>query len=924
MNNSKLWAKKNDKSGEFRWLPLEQHLLDTRGVILYLWRNWLSIGQRQVIINSMSIKDEVEAERLIGFIGYSHDIGKATPAFQSKKSFTNSEDLDKRLIEELEIQGFTDLSLFSKSDVKHSPHAIAGQWLLNKFGISEDIASIIGGHHGVPIVSKNIIKDQDVYLNNYYQSDIHNAPIKERWATVQLAIFEKALKLNGYESVEQIPSIKQPGLVILSGLLIMADWIASNEQYFPLFSIYEDDIDESNDRLSYGINNWAQTTLWQPSLMLNAESSYQNRFNFNPRNMQKVMFDTINKCQNPGIFILEAPMGGGKTEAALIGAEQLAAKLNRSGLFFGLPTQATSNGIFPRINSWLKKVTDETLDTLGIRLVHGKASLNEQFSKLSHSSGINIDENPFEGSVIINQWFSGRKTTVLDDFVVGTVDQFLLTALKQKHLALRHLGFSKKVVVIDEVHAYDAYMNQYLMQAIKWMGAYNVPVIILSATLPEKRRYELVKSYIIGKGIKNRDIIMNIDEKKNDYYPLITYSNGKEIKEITDFEKNESKSVEVIKKESESITEIIDEEYKKPGIIGVIVNTVKTSQKIAEYCIQQYGEDNVMLLHSNMIAVDRVEREKELLNLIGSGSQRPSKKIIIGTQVIEQSLDIDFDILITELAPMDLTLQRIGRLHRRDSTKRPIERKEVIVYITGTSETLEFDEGTLFIYGGYLLARTQYFLPDKLTLPSDISTLVQKVYNEEKIILPENLETIYEAFKEKHKDKIDLKEAKAKTFRLADPVYKSTKFKSGNMVGWLKNQSIVDSEEHGYAQVRDIEDTIEIIALKKVGDNGYGYFGKNEDVSSRVDSASVAKEIAKHTLRLPLALSSKYNIKNTIKELEKYNIDKLENWQQTTWLKGSLGIIFDENNEFTLNDFTFRYSEKYGLIYKRSDLIESI
>ncbi len=95
---------------------------------------------------------------------------------------------------------------------------------------------------------------------------------------------------------------------------------------------------------------------------------------------------------------------------------------------------------------------------------------------------------------------------MLDDFVIGTVDHMLLAALKQRHLVLRHLGLSKKVVIIDEVHAYDVYMSQYLEKAIEWMGAYNVPVILLSATLPAQNRERLSKAYLKGNGIKNKEV----------------------------------------------------------------------------------------------------------------------------------------------------------------------------------------------------------------------------------------------------------------------------------------------------------------------------------------------------------------------------------------------------------------------------------
>src|SRR5699024_786567 len=190
---------------------------------------------------------------------------------------------------------------------------------------------------------------------------------------------------------------------------------------------------------------------------------YEKRFGFKePHNIQKTFTDIIEQSAGSEIFILEAPMGIGKTEAALIGVEQLAKKTGRNGLFFGLPTQATSNGIYPRIYSWLNKISKEFDENLPIRLAHGKAALNDDFSSLARN--INIDEKR-KDSIFVNEWFSGRKTTALDDFVVGTVDQFLLLALKQKHLALRHLGFSKKVIIIDEVHSYDSYMSQYLLEA---------------------------------------------------------------------------------------------------------------------------------------------------------------------------------------------------------------------------------------------------------------------------------------------------------------------------------------------------------------------------------------------------------------------------------------------------------------------------
>ncbi len=208
--------------------------------------------------------------------------------------------------------------------------------------------------------------------------------------------------------MDELPTIKQSAQVILSGLLIMADWIASNEDYFPLISIDEREVENKADRLS-GFEKWKRSSLWVSRNTWDFEGLYQARFDFEPRDVQAVLSKTIADTEQPGIFILEAPMGIGKTEAALVATEQLAEKTDRNGIFFGLPTQATSNGIFPRIEKWLESIKEDLDDNISIQLVHGKAALNADFSELPKGISINIDD--FEnGSVIVNEWFSGRKT----------------------------------------------------------------------------------------------------------------------------------------------------------------------------------------------------------------------------------------------------------------------------------------------------------------------------------------------------------------------------------------------------------------------------------------------------------------------------------------------------------------------------------
>jgi CRISPR-associated helicase cas3 len=917
-----LWAKKKEEDGSFYWLPLLQHLKDTKNVTNFLWEHWLSEGQREIVNSSLELKDNefLEGNELALLLALTHDIGKATPAFQTKKAFTNSRDLDLELLEKLESRGFKEIYSLSLPSANKSHHSIAGQYLLSQHGVKEDFATIVGAHHGKPVQSIKDVEEQAYYPTNYYQVEDKHSPLYQNWQTIQEELFTWALEEANFQSVDAIPSIKQPAQVILLGLLIMADWIASNEEYFPLLSLDEEEIFDQESRFVEGISKWRKTTNWEPEYLPDWDELYEKRFGFKPRNVQSVLTQVIADADEPGIVILEAPMGLGKTEAALVVAEQLANKSGRSGIFFGLPTQATSNGIFGRIEEWLTNIVDEMNEeglssNLSIHLVHGKAALNKEFTKLPRGNTVNFDDIT-NGSVIINDWFSGKKKTALDDFVVGTVDQFLMVSLKQKHLALRHLGFSKKVVIIDEVHAYDAYMSQYLLEAVEWMGAYRVPVIILSATLPSKQREALLKSYLHGMGVKWKTI-KNKDTLDTDAYPLITYNDGCEIHQVKEFNEETSKTVHVQPLAEDNLLSTVKEAIEDGGVVGIIVNTVKRAQELGKIYEEVFGEEIVDLLHSNFISTERIKKEQKLLREIGKNAKRPFRKIIIGTQVIEQSLDIDFDVMISDLAPMDLLIQRIGRLHRHSIT-RPKKHEEAKLYVLGTNPNLEFEKGSSFVYGDYLLARTQGFLPSQIALPNDISPLVQKVYNFEEGLEfeKEELYQKYQVAKKEHNDKVESKKNKADIFKIGPPLLKTYKHRSNSLIGWLANTHPDDSEERAYAQVRDIEDTIEVIALKKV-DEGYSLFTDNKELSQLIDNPSIARKIAQNTIRLPVSLSKSYNVDSTIRELEKYNLKYLASWQKTLWLKGSLGIVFDENNEFILNGYKLFYDEKYGIKTER-------
>lgn len=914
-----LWAKKSERDGKFFWLPLSQHLEDTCQVAGLLWEHWMSYGQKELILQSIGEQGNPDAGRqLMQFLGSTHDLGKATPAFQKTPSRSISADLENVLFERLERAGFENLANLPLPNRYRTKHALATQWLLEQKGVSIDISCILGGHHGKPVNELGYQREQLAYPSNYFQEENKTSSMHKKWEQAQNEIIEWALASNSYESLHDLPSVTQPAQVLLSGLVMMADWIASNERFFPLLDMNDEPEVDQQERIVQGWTAWHGNSAFDAKEFSDAYSHYAERFRsvldkpFEPNNIQEKFFTIIDETDNPGLFILEAPMGIGKTEAALIGAEQLAYKTGRSGLFFGLPTQATSNGIFPRILSWLNNLGHDYGERFSLQLVHGKAMLNEEFTSLS--TNINVDNPEQESTVITNQWFAGRKTSNLDDFVVGTVDQLLLMALKQKHLALRHLGFSRKVVVIDEVHAYDAYMNQYLQQALAWLGAYDCPVILLSATLPANVREELTTAYIGGMGYKQREIVLPPEGIVSDDYPLITYTEDKSVKQERDFDKMPNKQIEIIGLEEDMLLETIATLTNEGGIVGIIVNTVRRAQDIANQCSQIFGEDIVELLHSNFIAIERARKEHKLLDSIGKNGERPFTKIIVGTQLMEQSLDIDLDVLITDLSPMDLLIQRIGRLHRH-RRERPEQHRKPRTYVLGLNDNLEFEEGSEFVYGGYLLTRTQCFLPSVINIPGDISPLVQRVYGEEALKLDNPKQKKYDEMASHSKIEIDRKKHLAQTYRLSKPQYVPKRRQRPSLVGWLKNMNPNESEEYGNAQVRDTNETVEVIALKRIGE-GYGLYGEKRDISESITDYSVAKEVLANTLRLPGFLSAPRNIYKTIKELEEYNREFLDNWQSSVWLKGCLGIIFDEKDNFSIGGFTLHYDVKYGLTYE--------
>ncbi len=862
-----------------------------------LWDRWLPQGVRQRI--SRACGGSGEARKLVHFVALTHDIGKATPDFQRKilEGMRHS-NLDAANAAQEMLDGVLDVPL--PFYVKSQPHALMSQWIAKKNGCNEGVASVLGAHHG-----KACEKEQYNDLTGHTQNIEGRSGCQ--WKDAQQALWHWALAQAGYADSAALPGPEQSVLVLLTGIVIIADWMASNDRWCGLIPLRETVPQESSAVRAE--RAWKQAKLptpWQSdadaledvSLLYN-----QARFGFDtPTEMQVAALECVMQAVKPGIYVLEAPMGCGKTETALAMAELLCAKCGRSGVFFALPTQATSNGIFPRLKKWAEAVSQEDRARHAIRLVHAAAHLNEEYEALAVPSA-NISEDE-AGGVSVHSWFEGSKKALLADFVVGTVDQLLMAALNRRHVMLRHIGLAGKVVIVDECHAYDTYMNQYLERALAWLSSYGVPVIILSATLPSARLGALLQAYAGSRAMVLPQMLTTL------HYPLLTWSDGASVQQCALPGDKRSALVEIVPLACESLETIVAEVMQGGGCLGIIMNTVRAAQELAQQLTDLYPGADVRLLHARFLSADRIRKEAALLDSLGKAGHRPEWCIVVGTQVIEQSLDIDFDVLITEICPMDLLLQRIGRLHRHHRS-RPAHAQTPRCYVLGARETLT--DANRAVYDPWLLMKTQACLPTQAALPADIPLLVQQVYAE-----PEAPESLTGAWAQAWMERLhhqEAQKAKADVFLLAKPKKPS---RAGTLVNWqsLPEQS---TEQGAEAAVRDGSPSLEVLALMRRNDGSWRFLGEDEGIPPQL-TPPVARKIAGQRLRLPKPLCTKHSGERDpslelIRELEEKTVALVPEWQGVLTLKDELLLAFDEEWDASFNGFRLHYDLVLGLTY---------
>lgn len=744
-----LWAKirKSLQSSEEPYFhPLLFHLMDVAAVTECLWQSVMQRGLRKEISANLGLKEE-QAGKWLAFWAGLHDLGKASPAFQGKWKF--AWDHLKKDLRKLKLPN------------KPLPHGIltakfVPKLLTERFpdfprGLADRLGRTLGGHHG-----------------SFPRSgDLQQIPKDQRggysWKGVRRGIFQQFAG-QFYLDEAGLPR-DDPGhsfFLLLAGLVSVADWIGSNEDFFK-FADADLDLEEYAAEARDNARNALQTLGWigwhPPSTFVGMGELFPAVKVLRP--LQQATARLAENLSEPGLVILEAPMGEGKTEAAMYLADRWSVALGQRGCYFALPTMATSNQMFGRVKEFLRdRYPDELVN---FQLLHGHASLSAEFKILRDiADGIfapsetDAGEKQVSGQppaeVVAAEWFTYRKRGLLAPFGVGTVDQALLAVLKTKHYFVRLFGLAGKTVIIDEVHAYDAYMMKLLERLLEWLAACGCAVVLLSATLPGARRQALLQAFTRGLG--GDASLAELPAPAP--YPRLTWVSrtffgSKHFPASLQFSRTFRYEwvTGAIPPEAGQVFDLgarLREALADGGCAAVICNTVGRAQEMYRALKPFFpetdagdGQPELSLFHARYLYENREQRESQALGRFGKPRdpkvQRPRRTVLVATQVIEQSLDLDFDLMVTEMAPVDLVLQRAGRLHRH-VRPRSDNLKEPSLWIMAPNvenHVPDFGQGTEAIYEGHILLRSWLALKDRpsVAIPEDVEGLIEAVYGEE-------------------------------------------------------------------------------------------------------------------------------------------------------------------------------------------------
>lgn len=675
------------------------------------------IAQQLVSLFPEDLRERLMLESAGVTLAALHDVGKVSPGFQSK--------CQAWLRERKLVQRARQWHVCEMDHGKVTQRTL--QCLLSGDSALRYWAAAAGAHHG--------------HLKHDFIAQLDS--VTENWTPwrKKLAI-DLASRFGGLPArPPPKPEWNHAALWACAGLIAVADWLASDERTFPP----EEELKEGEIEIR------AARTVAQTGFdyvhEFEEDLGFDRLFGFDsPNAMQTLVAEGISQ---PGVYVIEAPTGSGKTEAALAAAYSLLAAGHATGLYFALPTQTTSNRMHHRVKTFLGKLGA----AIPPRLIHGNSWLAMDGNQIPEGRQSD-EEAPYAG----RDWFASSRRALLAPFGVGTVDQALLGIVAARHFFVRQFALAGKVVILDEIHSYDLYTGTLVDQLVRRLRELDATVIILSATLTRKRRCKLLGLPQEGKP--------ETHAAQADPYPMLSstpvHGSPSSIRcEVPEEQKR-------VRFQFEAAHTLIDSSMEmacKGACVLWIRNTVDEAQQTWRelQSANRQGGPEVGLLHARFPLFLREQLETRWLDALGKDhSKRPAEGcIVVSTQVAEQSVDIDADLLVTDLAPTDMLIQRLGRLWRHPPSQRPLDHPMVWIQLPA----IDLDDLTTAdvsavrhafgktgrVYAPYVLLRTlaEWRHREELAIPREIRAILEATYAEPSTDEPASWTTLHEALRDR-------------------------------------------------------------------------------------------------------------------------------------------------------------------------------
>ncbi|MFF2326486.1 MULTISPECIES: CRISPR-associated helicase Cas3' [unclassified Streptomyces] len=765
--DARMWGKENGLSRPY---PVMCHLLDTGAVFQELWDVILSDRSRAAIADALGLS-AVEARTVVSFWAGLHDIGKITPPFQAQVPACYAPVRDDPAY----------VSAPGAENEKAFRHEIASHWSLSELfeeagypsggrllrkSVGHQIAQLLGGHHGL---FGAVLQAKQVAQAGDYNPGLG----KRGWAGQRRAHFQELRRAMGAFTVP-LSGLPAGLAVVVSGLVVVADWLASQTSAIepripgPGWSGTAAEVDA----------HWRAAVKAAPELVRAARlgrarfsaEEFGAMFPFAPNSLQRDLVEHLPGMvdeHGSGLVLVTAPTGDGKTEAALFAASLLGREAGARGVYFALPTMGTADAMLPRVEAFASRALS---GERALMLLHSMAWLSTAGSGDTSAAfetpvGEGLVSTERGSAVEADGWLRGSKRGLLAPLGVGTIDQALSAVLPLRYNALRLFGLSDKVFVVDEAHAYGPWMHQLLVRLLEWLGAVGAPVVLLSATLTGRSAGSLVDAYRRGAGFSEPSRVVP-------RYPGWLFASGVsgEVSAARSTASNRARTLKVSRRpvvwdtaesggapvreggRRAALRDVLAPVAAEGGTALVCCTTVAEAQQTYRDVRAAFPDlaarpGGLRLLHSRFPADVRASITAHCESAygkprpsVGMVAARPAS-VLVATQVVEQSLDFDFDLVVSDLAPLAQLLQRAGRgrRHERGLLGRPRwaaaeDEPELVVLdpLAAPDGSVPRSWGT--VYDAGLLRRTSLILAecarDCIAVPRDVQRLVDKVYED--------------------------------------------------------------------------------------------------------------------------------------------------------------------------------------------------